>query len=112
MGNCSDKYEVLSSVIESLESKDTFQNIAEAILQKANAYIQAEYMAVIQENSDKDILDYIATVGETCALIERVENGEYSLEELEKVLVKVHTLMQGDVLSRLRLMGLRLCMLL
>lgn len=84
MGNCSDKYEVLSSVIESLESKDTFQNIAEAILQKANAYIQAEYMAVIQENSDKDILDYIATVGKTCALIERVENGEYSLEELEK----------------------------
>lgn len=84
MGNCSDKYEVLSSVIESLESKDTFQNIAEAILQKANAYIQAEYMAVIQENSDKDILDYIATVGETCALIERVENGEYSLKELEK----------------------------
>lgn len=112
MGNCSDKYEVLSSVIESLESKDTFQNIVEVILQKANAYIQAEYMAVIQENSDKDILDYIATVGKTCALIERVENGEYSLEELEKVLVKVHTLMQGDVLSRLRLMGLRLCMLL
>lgn len=84
MGNCSDKYEVLSSVIESLESKDTFQNIAEVILQKANTYIQAEYMAVIQENSDKDILDYIATVGKTCALIERVENGEYSLEELEK----------------------------
>lgn len=84
MGNCSDKYEVLSSVIESLESKDTFQNIAEVILQKANAYIQAEYMAVIQENSDKDILDYIATVGKTCALIERVENGEYSLEELKK----------------------------
>lgn len=84
MGNCSDKYEVLSSVIESLESKDTFQNIAEVILQKANAYIQAEYMAVIQENSDKDILDYIATVGKTCALIERVENGEYSLKELEK----------------------------
>ena len=102
MGNCSDKYEVLSSVIESLESKDTFQNIAEVILQKANAYIQAEYMAVIQENSDKDILDYIATVGKTCALIER----------WKKVLVKVHTLMQGDVLSRLRLMGLRLCMLL
>jgi hypothetical protein len=71
-------------VIESLESKDTFQNIAEVILQKANAYIQAEYIAVIQENSDKDILDYIATVGKTCALIERVENGEYSLEELEK----------------------------
>ena len=84
MGNCSDKYEVLSSVIESLESKDTFKNIVEVILQKANTYIQAEYMAVIQENSDKDILDYIATVGETCALIERVENGEYSLEELEK----------------------------
>jgi len=84
LGNCSDKYEVLSSVIESLESKDTFQNIVEVILQKANTYIQAEYMAVIQENSDKDILDYIATVGETCALIERVENGEYSLEELEK----------------------------
>lgn len=84
MGNCSDKYEVLSSVIESLESKDTFQNIVEVILQKANAYIQAEYMAVIQENSDKDILDYIATVGKTCELIERVENGEYSLEELEK----------------------------
>ena len=84
MGNCSDKYEVLSSVIESLESKDTFQNIVEVILQKANAYIQAEYMAVIQENSDKDILDYIATVGKTCALIERVENGEYSLEELGK----------------------------
>lgn len=88
MGNCSDKYEVLSSVIESLESKDTFQNIVEVILQKANAYIQAEYMAVIQENSDKDILDYIATVGKTCALIERVENGEYSLEELEKSAVK------------------------
>lgn len=84
MGNCSDKYEVLSSVIESLESKDTFQNIVEVILQKANTYIQAEYMAVIQENSDKDILDYIATVGKTCALIERVENGEYSLKELEK----------------------------
>ncbi|MBS7060586.1 MAG: bifunctional diguanylate cyclase/phosphodiesterase [Eubacterium sp.] len=84
LGNCSDKYEVLSSVIESLESKDTFQNIVEVILQKANTYIQAEYMAVIQENSDKDILDYIATVGKTCALIERVENGEYSLEELEK----------------------------
>ena len=84
MGNCSDKYEVLSSVIESLESKDTFQNIVDVILQKANTYIQAEYMAVIQENSDKDILDYIATVGKTCALIERVENGEYSLEELEK----------------------------
>ena len=84
MGNCSDKYEVLSSVIESLESKDTFQNIVEVILQKANAYIQAEYMAVIQENLDKDILDYIATVGKTCALIERVENGEYSLKELEK----------------------------
>lgn len=84
MGNCSDKYEVLSSVIESLESKDTFHNIVEVILQKANAYIQAEYMAVIQENSDKDILDYIATVGKTCELIERVENGEYSLEELEK----------------------------
>ena len=84
MGNCIDKYEVLSSVIESLESKDTFQNIVEVILQKANAYIQAEYMAVIQENSDKDILDYIATVGKTCALIERVENGEYSLKELEK----------------------------
>lgn len=84
MGNCSDKYEVLSSVVESLESKDTFQNIVEVILQKANAYIQAEYMAVIQENSDKDILDYIATVGKTCALIECVENGEYSLEELEK----------------------------
>lgn len=84
MGNCIDKYEVLSSVIESLESKDTFQNIVEVILQKANAYIQAEYMAVIQENSDKDILDYIATVGKTCALIERVENAEYSLKELEK----------------------------
>ena len=84
MGNCIDKYEVLSSVIESLESKDTFQNIVEVILQKANAYIQAEYMAVIQENLDKDILDYIATVGKTCALIERVENGEYSLKELEK----------------------------
>lgn len=84
MGNCIDKYEVLSSVIESLESKDTFQNIVEVILQKANAYIQAEYMAVIQENSDKDILDYIATVGKTCELIERVENGEYSLKELEK----------------------------
>ena len=84
MGNCSDKYEVLSELIESLESKDTFQNIVEVILQKANTYIQAEYMAVIQENSDKDILDYIATVGKTCALIERVENGEYSLEELEK----------------------------
>ena len=84
MGNCIDKYEVLSSVIESLESKDTFQNIVEVILQKANAYIQAEYMAVIQENLDKDILDYIATVGKTCAFIERVENWEYSLKELEK----------------------------
>ncbi len=68
MGNCSDKYEVLSSVIESLESKDTFQNIAEVILQKANAYIQAEYMAVIQENSDKDILDYIARWGKPVRL--------------------------------------------
>ena len=112
MGNCIDKYEVLSSVIESLESKDTFQNIVEVILQKANAYIQAEYMAVIQENSDKDILDYIATVGKTCALIERVENGEYSLEELEKSADKGTYLDAGGRIIRLRLMGLRLCMLL
>lgn len=107
MGNCIDKYEVLSSVIESLESKDTFQNIVEVILQKANAYIQAEYMAVIQENSDKDILDYIATVGKTCALIERVENGEYSLEELEKSADKGTYLDAGGRIIPIKINGIK-----
>ncbi len=84
MGNCSDKYEVLSSVIESLESKDTFQNIVEVILRKANTYIQAEYIAVVQKESDDNRLAYIASEGEADGFIEKVSDGVYSLEELNK----------------------------
>ena len=84
MGNCSDKYEVLSSVIQSLESKDTFQNIVEVILRKANTYIQAEYIAVVQKESDDNRLAYIASEGEADGFIEKVSDGVYSLEELNK----------------------------
>lgn len=84
MGNCSDKYEVLSSVIQSLESKDTFQNIVKVILRKANTYIQAEYIAVVQKESDDNRLAYIASEGEADGFIEKVSDGGYSLEELNK----------------------------
>lgn len=84
MGNCSDKYEVLSSVIQSLESKDTFQNIVKVILRKANTYIQAEYIAVVQKESDDNRLAYIASEGEADGFIEKVSDGVYSLEELNK----------------------------
>lgn len=84
MGNCSDKYEVLSSVIQSLESKDTFQNIVKVILRKANTYIQAEYIAVVQKESDDNMLAYIASEGEADGFIEKVSDGVYSLEELNK----------------------------
>ncbi len=84
MGNCSDKYEVLSSVIQSLESKDTFQNIVKVILRKANTYIQAEYIAVVQKESDDNRLAYIASEGEADSFIEKVSDGVYSLEELNK----------------------------
>ena len=84
MGNCSDKYEVLSSVIQSLESKDTFQNIVKVILRKANTYIQAEYIALVQKESDDNRLAYIASEGEADGFIEKVSDGVYSLEELNK----------------------------
>lgn len=84
MGNCSDKYEVLSSVIQSLKSKDTFQNIVKVILRKANTYIQAEYIAVVQKESDDNRLAYIASEGEADGFIEKVSDGVYSLEELNK----------------------------
>lgn len=84
MGNCSDKYEVLSSVIQSLESKDTFQNIVKVILRKDNTYIQAEYIAVVQKESDDNRLAYIASEGEADGFIEKVSDGVYSLEELNK----------------------------
>ena len=84
MGNCSDKYEVLSSVIQSLESKDTFQNIVKVILRKANTYIQAEYIAVVQKESDDNRLAYIASEAEADGFIEKVSVGGYSLEELNK----------------------------
>ena len=84
MGNCSDKYEVLSSVIQSLESKDTFQNIVKVILRKANTYIQAEYIAVVQKESDDNRLAYIASEGEADGFIEKVSDGGYSLEKLNK----------------------------
>ena len=84
MGNCSDKNEVLSSVIQSLESKDTFQNIVKVILRKANTYIQAEYIAVVQKESDDNRLAYIASEGEADGFIEKVSDGVYSLEELNK----------------------------
>jgi len=84
LGNCSDKYEVLSSVIQSLESKDTFQNIVKVILRKANTYIQAEYIAVVQKESDDNRLAYIASEGEADGFIEKVSDGVYSLEELNK----------------------------
>ena len=84
MGNSSDKYEVLSSVIRSLESKDTFQNIVKVILRKANTYIQAEYIAVVQKESDDNRLAYIASEGEADGFIEKVSDGVYSLEELNK----------------------------
>lgn len=84
MCNCSDKYEVLSSVIQSLESKDTFQNIVKVILRKANTYIQAEYIAVVQKESDDNRLAYIASEGEADGFIEKVSDGVYSLEELNK----------------------------
>lgn len=84
MGNCSDKYEVLSSVIQSRESKDTFQNIVKVILRKANTYIQAEYIAVVQKESDDNRLAYIASEGEADGFIEKVSDGVYSLEELNK----------------------------
>lgn len=84
MGNCSDKYEVLSSVIQSLESKDIFQNIVKVILRKANTYIQAEYIAVVQKESDDNRLAYIASEGEADGFIEKVSDGVYSLEELNK----------------------------
>lgn len=84
MGNCSDKYEVLSSVIQSLESKDTFQNIVKVILRKANTYIQAEYIAVVQKELDDNRLAYIASEGEADGFIEKVSDGVYSLEELNK----------------------------
>lgn len=84
MGNCSDKYEVLSSVIQSLESKDTFQNIVKVILRKANTYIQAEYIAVVQKESDDNRLACIASEGEADGFIEKVSDGGYSLEELNK----------------------------
>ena len=84
MGNCREKYEVLSSVIQSLESKDTFQNIVKVILRKANTYIQAEYIAVVQKESDDNRLAYIASEGEADGFIEKVSDGGYSLEELNK----------------------------
>ena len=84
MGNCSDKYEVLSSVIQSLESKDTFQNIVKVRLRKANTYMQAEYIAVVQKESDDNRLACIASEGEADGFIEKVSDGGYSLEELNK----------------------------
>ena len=79
MGNCSDKYEVLSSVIQSLESKDTFQNIVKVILRKANTYIQAEYIAVVQKESDDNRLAYIASEGEADGFIEKVDLNKCKL---------------------------------
>lgn len=84
MGNCSNKYEVLSSVIESLESNDTFQNIVKVILHKSNEYIQAEYIVIVQKNSDENGLDYVASEGKADEFINRLDDGEYSIEELEK----------------------------
>jgi len=71
-------------VIQSLESKDTFQNIVKVILRKANTYIQAEYIAVVQKESDDNRLAYIASEGEADGFIEKVSDGVYSLEELNK----------------------------
>jgi len=71
-------------VIQSLESKDTFQNIVKVILRKANTYIQAEYIAVVQKESDDNRLAYIASEGEADGFIEKVSDGGYSLEELNK----------------------------
>ena len=81
----SDKYEVLSSVIQSLGSKDTFQNTVKVILHKANTYVQAEYMAVVQTDSDDDRLTYVASDGDDDVFIEKVNKGEYTLSELKKL---------------------------
>ena len=94
MGNCSNKYEVLSSVIKSLGSKDTFQNIVKNILHDANMYIRAGYIAVVQKDSDNDRLTNVAV-----EIASDKESGELtgynnssdivcSFEELEEKLKK------------------------
>ena len=45
--------------------------------------------------------------GKTCALIERVENGEYSLEELEKSADKGTYLDAGGRIIPIKINGLR-----
>ena len=84
MGSCIDKYEVLSSVIQSLESKDTFQNIVKVILHKADTYIASQYMAVVQKEADNNSLVCIASEGEAGSFLLAVKEGTYSLEDLRQ----------------------------
>lgn len=54
MGETNKKFEVLSELIESLESRDTFQHTVELILHKTIAYINADCIALLQKGSDDE----------------------------------------------------------
>ena len=53
MGETNKKFEVLSELIESLESRDTFQHTVELILHKTIAYINADCNELLQNGSDE-----------------------------------------------------------
>ena len=82
MGETNKKFEVLSELIESLESKDTFQHTVELILHKTIAYINADCIALLQKGSD-DEWTVIASEGECIEEAKKCDvmalNGENSI---------------------------------
>jgi hypothetical protein len=73
---------VLSELIESLESRDTFQHTVELILHKTIAYINADCIALFQKGSD-DEWTVIASEGECIEEAKKCDvmalNGENSI---------------------------------
>ena len=82
MGETNKKFEVLSELIESLESRDTFQHTVELILHKTIAYINADCIALLQKGSD-DEWTVIASEGECIEEAKKCDvmalNGENSI---------------------------------
>lgn len=82
MGETNKKFEVLSELIESLESRDTFQHTVELILHKTIAYINADCIALFQKGSD-DEWTVIASEGECIEEAKKCDvmalNGENSI---------------------------------
>ena len=88
MGETNKKFEVLSELIESLESRDTFQHTVELILHKTIAYINADCIALLQKGSD-DEWTVIASEGEYIEEAKKCDvmalNGENSISVPVKI---------------------------